>query len=115
MNNDTKSIFTTFGAAALIGLLLTVPFVLLEWRYNTAQMPSLLHFPLPLFGILWLLPTVFIITVAPVARAIRSDGGLLAHPVTLLLRVVFLALIAVMWTGLVYDQMPCFLGVPNCD
>lgn len=23
--------------------------------------------------------------------------------------------IAVFWSGLVLDQMPCFLGVPNCD
>jgi hypothetical protein len=32
-----------------------------------------------------------------------------------LLRVVFLAFIARMWIGILIDQMPCFLGVPNCD
>lgn len=115
MDDKTKSFITTFGAAALIGLVLVAPFAFLELRYNSTQTPSFSHLPFPLFGFLWLLPTAFIITAAPIVRAIRSDGGLLAHPVTLSLRVVFLAMIAVMWVGIVQDQMPCFLGVPNCD
>jgi hypothetical protein len=40
---------------------------------------------------------------------------LLASPVALLLRITFLALILVFWVSLVNDQMPCFLGIPNCD
>jgi hypothetical protein len=39
----------------------------------------------------------------------------MANPINLLLRVAFLALIAWMWGGILIDQMPCFLGVPNCD
>ncbi len=30
-------------------------------------------------------------------------------------RVAIVVLIAWLWVGLVVDQMPCFLGVPNCD
>jgi hypothetical protein len=29
--------------------------------------------------------------------------------------VVFMALIAWEWGVIIVDQMPCFLGVPNCD
>jgi hypothetical protein len=43
-------------------------------------------FPLLLFGLLWLLSVVFIATLA-----------------------------AWMWLSVVIDQMPCFMGVPNCD
>ena len=31
------------------------------------------------------------------------------------LSVVALVLIAYAWVGIVVDQMPCFLGRPNCD
>ena len=30
-------------------------------------------------------------------------------------KVVLLGLVAWYWIGLVIDQMPCFLGAPNCD
>jgi hypothetical protein len=26
-----------------------------------------------------------------------------------------LILLAWLWVGLIHDQMPCFLGVPNCN
>ena len=39
----------------------------------------------------------------------------MAHPTNLLFRVAFLALIAIIWAGILIDQLPCFLGVPNCD
>jgi hypothetical protein len=30
-------------------------------------------------------------------------------------RIATLIFIAWMWVAVVLDQMPCFLGVPNCD
>lgn len=44
-------------------------------------------------------------------------GGenLLAHPVGLSIKFALLILLAILCTELVLDQMPCFLGVPNCD
>lgn len=113
--NKVPNLLATFGTAALIGLVLTVPFVLLEWRYNTAQMPSLFHFPLPLFGILWLLPTLFVFLATPIVRSLKIGDKLLTHPIRLSLRIVFLAFTALLWMGIVQDQLPCFLGVPNCD
>jgi hypothetical protein len=111
MNNITKSI----GVAALISLVLVAPFAFLELRYNTGTSRNLINFPIPLFGLLWFLATVFIIVVISIVRTVRAGDGILAHPVTLLFRLVFLALVAWMWGGLFIDQLPCFLGVPNCD
>lgn len=111
MNNSTKNI----GAAALISLILVAPFAFLELRYNTETSRNLIHFPIPVFGVLWLLATVFIIIVASIVRTVRAGDSLLAHPATLLFRLVFLALVAWLWGGLFIDQLPCFLGVPNCD
>ena len=111
MNNNTKNI----GAAALISLVIVAPFAFLELRYNAETSRSLIHFPLPVFGLLWLLATAFIITAGSIVRTVRAGERLLAHPVTLLFRLVFLALVAWLWGGLFIDQLPCFLGVPNCD
>lgn len=105
------ALFTGFPvliAAALTGLILVSPFVALELRQDRQA------FPYPLFAMLWLLPAVFVIAIAPLARTVRC-GGVLAHPATLAIRVVLLALLAILWMGLIQDQMGCFLGAPNCD
>ncbi len=114
MKHSTKSIVSTIGAAALIGFILVLPFVLLEFLNQTVtrqNAPGLIL----LFGFLWLLPTVFIVLLVPLVRTMRAGNSLLATPVSLVFRVVFMILIAWMWGGLLIDQMPCFLGVPNCD
>jgi hypothetical protein len=113
--DKTKRIITSFGIAALFGLLLAAPFAWLEIRNNPATARDMSEFPLPLFGILWLLPTVFTLALAPLMRNLRTRENILARPFTLLLRVTLLALVAVSWVWLVNDQLPCFLGVPNCD
>jgi hypothetical protein len=115
MMNQTKP-STTFGAAALMSLILVVPFVVLELWYNTnSPTPQYSRFPTELFGILWFLGTVFLLTVAPVVRTVRAGDSILVHSITLLFRLVFVALVGYMWVGIIIDQLPCFLGVPNCD
>jgi len=113
MNVKAKRIINVSGAA-LISLLTVVPFAILELRNNSGSR-NFSHFPFPLFIFLWLLSIAFIIGGAPIVRTVRAGGSLLAHPVTLLFRFVLLALLAIAWVGVIRDQMPCFLGVPNCD
>ena len=73
-------------------------------------------FPFPLFILMWLLPLVFIFTGMPIIRSLRQAGdNVLAKPILLLIRVVILIFIAWFWVSLLIDQLPCFLGVPNCD
>ena len=103
---------TNLRLPALISLLLVFPFMIMEVvnRRNFNQ-----GFPIPLFVILWLLPVIFILILTPIVRNIRAGNHILARPINLLLSVTFLVLIAIVWTGALIDQMPCFLGVPNCD
>jgi hypothetical protein len=115
MNDRTRRILTTFGAAALFSLILGAPFAFLEIHNNAAVGSSSLHFPFALFVVLWLLPTAFFLIVAPIVRSLRAGEKVLAHPVALLFRVALLILLATAWGGLINDQMPCFLGLPNCD
>lgn len=107
-----KSIITNLRFPALISLILVIPFMIMEVinRRNYHE-----GFPIPLFIIMWLLPMIFIVILMSIVRNIRAGNDVLANPINLLLRVAFLILIAIVWTGTLIDQMPCFLGMPLCD
>ena len=107
-----QTILTNLKSPALISFLIVLPFMILE-LVNRRNFNA--DFPFPLFIIMWLLPMLFILTGMPIIRNIRAGNSILANPVILLIRVVFLIFITWFWTALLIDQMPCFLGVPNCD
>lgn len=114
MKHTKKSIITTLGSAALISFVLMLPFAILEALNNTItrqNAPGLIL----LFSVLWLLPTAFIVILVPIVRTVRAGNSIMANPINLLFRVSFLALIAMIWGWGLIDQLPCFLGVPNCD
>ena len=107
-----QTILTNIRLPAIFSFLLVLPFMILEVvnRRNFNE-----GFPIPLFIIMWLLPVLFILTGMPILRNVRAGNSILANPFILLIRVVFLILIVWFWGTLLIDQMPCFLGVPNCD
>jgi hypothetical protein len=96
----------------LLSTILVLSFMLLEWinRRNLQE-----DMPLPLFGILWLLATVFFSILVPNMRNTKAGKNLTAHPFVLLASAACLVFIAALWGAILLDQMPCFLGVPNCD
>jgi hypothetical protein len=109
-----RNMAADLGAAALISLLLVLPFAILEslnQTINRQNAPGLIL----LFGVLWLLPVAFIVVLVPLVRAVRAGNSLLAHPITFLFKVAILVFIAWFWGSLFIDQLPCFMGVPNCD
>ena len=110
-----KHCLIPLGAAVLFGLLLIAPFAFMEYWNNPRIQSGEFQFPFVLFYGLWLAPTVFFLAAIPIVRKLRAGEAILAHPVSLLLRVIFLAFLAIGWLNLLRDQMPCFLGVPNCD
>jgi hypothetical protein len=63
-------------------------------------------FPVALFVLLWMLPAGM--TRSIISRRRSGAAGMA-------LRVGLVGLFAWLWVGLLIDQMPCFLGVPNCD
>lgn len=92
-----------------VGALFTLPILLLELINRRALDEP---FPSPLLALLWVLPSALFgmgaSTVARLRRGESARGGLV-------LRGAFLLLVAWLWLALLVDQMPCFLGVPNCD
>jgi hypothetical protein len=97
---------------AIVGSALVLPFMILEVR-NRGEFDD--GFPLALFVVMWLLSASFIFVLTPIVRDLGAGSRATAHPRSLVPRVVLLILITWLWVGLVIDQMPCFLGVPNCD
>ncbi|MCA1601141.1 MAG: hypothetical protein LC776_05710 [Acidobacteria bacterium] len=112
---DIMKTFTkNLGLAAIVSFILVLPFAILEVLNNTItrqNAPGLIL----LFGVLWLLPTAFIVILTPLVRTVRAGNSIWANPVKLLFKVGCLALIATIWGWGFIDQLPCFLGVPNCD
>ena len=106
--------FTDFRAAALTSIIFVLPFAVLESLNQTITRQNAAGV-IALFSVLWLLPTVFIVLLIPMVRDLRAGHSLLANPVSLLLKVALLAVTAMIWSGLLIDQMPCFIGLPNCD
>ena len=102
----------TLRSPSLISLLLVIPFMIME-IVNRRGFDE--GFPIPLFIIMWILPVLFILIGVPILRNLRAGNSLMAQPVNFLIRVVILVVIAFLWTGILLDQMPCFLGIPNCD
>lgn len=56
-----------------------------------------------------------IIAGRPIINTLRAGGSLFAHPLHLIIVVVILVLFSAGVLGLIVDQWPCFMGVPNCD
>jgi hypothetical protein len=105
-------ISATFATPAIVASLVVLPFVIIE-AINTRGFSE--GFPLALFVVMWLLPAAFTLVLTPILRRLRAGGRAAAHPGALVPRVLLLILIAWFWLSLVIDQLPCFLGVPNCD
>ena len=99
--------------AALISVLIVLPFIVLEFLNNALTRQNAPGLAV-LFTLLWLLSTGFFSAAFPVVRDVRA-GTVMAHPAMFYGRVAFALIVAAFWGVIVADQMPCFLGVPNCD
>ena len=86
----------------LLGFASMLPFLALELRSQSGELP------LVLFGTLWLLGAVFVALLLSLLRKRQ-------RPAAILVRIGLSIVVACLWAGIVMDQMPCFLGVPNCD
>lgn len=66
-------------------------------------------------GTVLLVLAAFIINLVQIVRTMRAGGSITSHPVNLLLAAATLAAIVVVLGGIIVDQYPCWVGVPNCD
>jgi hypothetical protein len=107
-----QAFLTTLRVPAIVSFFLVLPMMIMEVVNRRSFNEG---FPIVLFIIMWLLPVIFSLILTPILRTIWAGNSLLASPIKLLFSVALLVFIAIVWTGALIDQMPCFLGVPNCD
>lgn len=86
-----KNFLVNLRIPAVISFLLVIPFVMLELvnRRNFNE-----SFPVAMFVVLWLLPAIFILILMPIVRNVRTGNNLMANPVSLLMRITLLAILA---------------------
>jgi len=127
-----ENIIPNHKSAALISFLLAMPFALVllievsgieplhgflvTLTTEAGNNPRLSAFGMIImFGTLLLLPLGFVISLVPVVRNVRAGNNFTANPVNLLIAAALFIFIAILVTGFVIDQYPCWIGVPNCD
>lgn len=108
----TTGSLKSFGASLLISAALVTPFVVLELINHRTFHEG---FPYALFAFMWLHSLVIVLLLTPALRRLRAEKSFralgLGHWTGVLLGVV----LVFVYVNVVIDQLPCFLGVPNCD
>jgi hypothetical protein len=107
-----KSSILRFAASLAISATLVVPLFALEW-WNRREFHE--EFPLLLFTFMSVHSLLIVLAAAPVVGRLRTERNLRALRFGHWAGLVVSAFLAVVYAGVVIDQLPCFLGVPNCD
>ncbi|TLN12604.1 hypothetical protein FDZ74_10130 [bacterium] len=107
-----RALLARFKWPVILSALLVLPFMVMEW-INRREYGE--DYPVGLFIIMWLLPVVFIYSLAAIIRGLQEPSAGIWPRVGRLLWLALAILMIWLWAGTVNDQMPCFLGVPVCD
>jgi hypothetical protein len=102
----------SFGTSLLIGSALVAPFIVLEWVNRRAFHED---FPFVLFTFMSLHSLFIVVLLTPALRRLRSEKDLGALTLGHWAGLVLSAVLMLAYANVVIDQLPCFLGVPNCD
>ena len=102
----------SFVASLLISATLVAPFIVLQWVNRRTFHED---FPFVLFTFMSLHSLFIVLLLTPALQRLQAERSLralkLGHWVGLLVG----AFLVYVYANVVIDQLPCFLGVPNCD
>jgi hypothetical protein len=104
-------IATKVKVATLVGTGIMLPFLFLE-IYNRHQYSE--PFPVMLFAILWFALSIAIFLLHPIIKIFQTGISDLSA-INIVIRSVAIISLTVFCLMIIVDQMPCFLGVENCD
>lgn len=126
-----KTILTNPKSAAAIGFILALPYMailsllLLGIEPPLGPLEPLLNNRDPdqpdvlgtfiVLGAMLLSSVGFVVNLRPILRNARAGNSLTTNPINLLLAGVILFFIILFVAGIIVDQYPCWIGVPNCD
>ena len=126
-----KNALASPRSAAITGIILCLPFVFLlsllalNIQPDFGRLAPLLNNPhldrpdlvgsLIVIGAFFLVIAAFAINLIQIGRDLRRGSKISAHPANLVLFGVTLAATVLVISGIIIDQYPCWMGVPNCD
>ena len=122
-----ESLLTNPWSAAILSIVLAVSpgifplldslgWISMETLFNGPD-PAQLYVPGQIMALVLILFPVAagVIAGRPIARTLQAGGSFFAHQVNLIIVGARLFLFSGGLGGLLVDQWPCFMGVPNCD
>lgn len=98
--------------AASVGLAVTLVFIILEWCTTTGFTKK--DFPAMLFVLMWFNVGLLFFILGSVMRSLRK-GVSRNELMVVVLKIILLIGLGWAFASILIDQMPCFLGVANCD
>lgn len=107
-NDAVNAVVTTI----LIGAALVVPFAVLQWIHRRSDQAE---FPLVLFAFMTLHALLIAVSLVPALGRLRSERTLRALTPRHWTGLLLCAVLTFVYVQVIADQLPCFLGVPNCD
>ena len=96
----------------LISAALVAPFIVLKWANRRTFREE---FPWVLFAFMSVHSLVIVLALTPPVRRLRAEGTFGALAPVNWAGILLGAVLGFAYAGVVIDQLPCFLGVPNCD
>jgi hypothetical protein len=103
---------TSFLTSLLISSTFVAPFFVLQWVNRRAFHED---FPVVLFTFMSLHSLFIVLLLTPALRCLQSERNLRALKLGHWAGLVLSAFLIFAYADVVIDQLPCFLGVPNCD
>jgi hypothetical protein len=111
-NQAAFGILKSLVTSLLISSTLVVPFVVLQ-VVNRRAFPE--AFPFVLFIFMSLHSLLIVLSLMPALRRFRSARKLSALTLGHWAGLVVSVILVLIYANVIIDQLPCFLGVPNCD
>jgi hypothetical protein len=124
----SSRILTNPRATEIVVLVLALPFLMIgvmqilniEPPFAEAlnqpdpDKPNFYNTAIPIGAFLLAVVNAFIAR-SSLVQVLQAQGRLFARPISLMVVLLMLLLLAWNWIGFIIDQWPCFIGVPGCD
>ena len=111
-NQTSSRIPKSFALSLMLGATLVVPFFALEWVNRRAFNEE---FPLMLFTFMSIHALLIGLLLAPVLQCLQAQRNLRTLKIGHWVGLLFAIFLIYGYVGVLIDQFPCFMGVPNCD
>lgn len=108
-----KKVFLNPKTSILIGFLITLPFMFMEFA-TSSNLPRS-NFPIQLFIFMWIIASIFLLLINSTLETIQGKNyQKKKNYLIITIKIIFGGILAYIWITIIIDQIPCFLGATGC-